>query len=222
MKIVALVPIKLNNERLPNKNTLSFDNGQPLISYILNSLKSVNYIDEIYVYCSNIAIKEYLPEGIMFLQRSPQLDTSSTKINEVISSFVDDVDADIYVLTHATAPFISSQSINSGILKVLEEDYDSSLAVHKQQEFMWKENKPFNYNPACIPRTQDLDVFYTETSGFYIFTKELFKKHKRRVGYNPYLVEVSFIEGIDIDDEEDFIIANSIFNNFFVKDKNFE
>jgi CMP-N-acetylneuraminic acid synthetase len=41
MKTVAFVPIKMNNERLLGKNTKSFDNGEPLIYYILNTLSSV-------------------------------------------------------------------------------------------------------------------------------------------------------------------------------------
>lgn len=41
MKTVTFVPIKLNNERLPEKNIKKFTNGKPLISYILISLKNV-------------------------------------------------------------------------------------------------------------------------------------------------------------------------------------
>jgi spore coat polysaccharide biosynthesis protein SpsF (cytidylyltransferase family) len=38
MKIVGVVRVKLNNERLPGKNTKPFDNGEPLIRYILTTL----------------------------------------------------------------------------------------------------------------------------------------------------------------------------------------
>ena len=48
MKTVAVVPIKLNNERLPNKNIKPFDNGLPLCHYIFETLKKVNGIDKIY------------------------------------------------------------------------------------------------------------------------------------------------------------------------------
>lgn len=41
MKVVAVVPIKLNNERLKNKNIKKFDNGEPLCTYLLNTLKKV-------------------------------------------------------------------------------------------------------------------------------------------------------------------------------------
>ena len=35
MKVVALVPIKMNNERTPGKNTKRFHDGTPLIQCIL-------------------------------------------------------------------------------------------------------------------------------------------------------------------------------------------
>ncbi|MDR0643419.1 MAG: hypothetical protein LBG05_00695 [Treponema sp.] len=56
MKVIALVPVKLNNERLPGKNTKPFDNGEPLIHYILTTLAKVKRCEEIYVYCSDARI----------------------------------------------------------------------------------------------------------------------------------------------------------------------
>ena len=54
---------------------------------------------------------------------------------------------------------------------------------------------------------------YSETSGFFIYTKDLMVKKHRRVGHKPYLVEVSKIEACDIDEPEDFEIANAIYNS---------
>lgn len=218
MKVVALVPIKLNNERLPNKNIKSFENGKPLITYILSTLSNVKEIDDIYIYCSNESIKNYIPPNIKFLKRSELLDKSTTSMNEILASFCNEVDADIYVLSHATSPFVSKDSISIGINKVMGNQYDSALTVQKLQEFIWKDGKSFNYNPSNIPRTQDLKPLYSETSGAYIFRKDILIDHKRRVGYNPYLIEVSKIEAIDIDEAEDFEIANSIFNHLIKED----
>ena len=69
MKIVALVPMKLNSERVKNKNIRKFDNGRPLCTYILDTLKNVNNIDEIYVYCSDEKIKKYITAEIIYLKR---------------------------------------------------------------------------------------------------------------------------------------------------------
>ena len=50
MKVVAFVPVKLNNERAPGKNIKRFDDGTPLITLFLKTLTQVEEIDEVYVY----------------------------------------------------------------------------------------------------------------------------------------------------------------------------
>lgn len=198
MKTVAFVPIKLNNERLPGKNIKPFTNGKPLVHYIFQTLLSVEDIDEIYVYCSSEEIVNYVPSGVRFLKRDPYLDLSTTSFNEVLTTFANKVYADVYILTHATAPFISSESFRRGIRALHSGRYDSALSVERAQEFMWKDNKPFNYNPERIPRTQDLDPFFIETCGMYIYTRSVISEKHRHIGDSPYLVEVNKIEATDI------------------------
>jgi len=210
MKIVALVPIKLNSERLPGKNIKLFSNGKPLCSYIFETMLRVKHIDEVYVYCSDEAIKNYLPEGVRFKKRSEKLDQNTTKINEVLLSFSKDVPADYYVLSHATAPFIKSESVDKGVLKVLSGEYDSAFSVKRMQSFLWQDNKPMNYQLHDIPRTQDLKPVYEETCGLYIYSSELIQKKNRRIGEKPYLLEVSDVEGIDIDNFADFELADAL------------
>lgn len=210
MKVVALVPIKLNNERLPNKNILKFSNGAPLISYILNTLSHISEIDETVVYCSDASIKEYLPPNVTYLKRNQDLDTSDTSMNTILRNFLKDVDADVYILTHATSPFVKTDSIRKGLSKVLKEGYDSAFAVESLQTFIWKDGEPFNYDLKNIPRTQDLDPLLAETSGFYIFKKHVFQDNQTRIGKTPYLVNVDKIEAIDIDEAIDFLIADAI------------
>lgn len=212
MKTVAVVPMKLNNRRLPQKNTKMFTNGKPLCQYILNTLLTVKGVDEVYVYCSNPDIQEFIPEGVKYLCRSTSLDQDTTKMNEVLQSFAADVPADIYVMTHVTSPFISKESIEKGIEAVKSNRYDSAFAAKKTQEFLWKDGKPFNYELNAIPRSQDLPVLYEETSGFYIYRSEIMTKFNRRIGENPFVVEVGKIEGIDINEEEDFMIADAIYS----------
>ena len=86
-----MVPVKLNNERLPGKNTKPFHNGQPLITYILETLRQVKGLDGIYVYCSDPSIQDYLPEGVTYLSRDKKLDLSSTSILDVLLAFANDV-----------------------------------------------------------------------------------------------------------------------------------
>lgn len=217
MKIVAIVPMKLNNRRLPQKNTKSFTNGKPLCQYILDTLLTVNCIDETYVYCSDPSIQSYLPNGIKYLKRSSSLDRDTTKMNEILYCFAKEIPADIYVMTHTTAPFITKDSIEKGINAVLEAGHDSAFAAEKVQDFLWKNGLPVNYELDNIPRTQDLEPIYKETSGFYIYKNEVISKLNRRIGNNPFIVEVNEIESIDIDEPEDFILADAVYNYMLMK-----
>ncbi len=215
MKTVAIVPMKLNNTRLPQKNIKPFTNGKPLCCYILETLSKIDKIDEIYVYCSNEAIKEFLPNGVTYLKRSKSLDTDTTKMNEVLKAFANEVQADIYVMTHTTAPFISKESIEKGIDAVASGMNDSAFAAKKLQDFLWKDGRPFNYDLENIPRTQDLPPLYEETSGFYIYEASVINELGRRIGQTPFIVEVNEIEAIDIDEKEDFEIADAIYNHMY-------
>ncbi len=216
-KVVAIVPIKLNNQRCPGKNIKNISNDTPLIHCILSTLKKAKNIDDIYVYCSNEDIKQYLLPGIKFLKRSTSLDSDDTSMNEVLAAFANQVESDIYVLSHATAPFLTVETINACIDNVLNDKNDSALTVYKLNEFLWKDGKPINYTPERIPRTQDLAPLYAETSGLYVFRKNLIKFENRRVGNNPYIKEVGAIEAIDIDTPDDFTIASGIYNSYLNK-----
>ena len=213
MKTIAVVPMKLNNRRLPQKNTKPFTNGKPLCYYILSTLLSVKEIEEVYVYCSNPDIRNFIPEGVRYLQRSEDLDQDTTSMTEVLTCFTKEVPADIYVMTHTTAPFISRESIEKGLKAVESGGYDSAFAAKKLQDFLWKDGVPFNYDLTNIPRTQDLPALFEETSGFYIYKRDVMAKLHRRIGETPYIVEVNEIESVDIDELEDFIIADAIFNH---------
>lgn len=218
MKIIAIVPMKLNNRRLPQKNTKCFTNGKPLCYYILSTLLTIEMIDEVYVYCSNPDIRHFIPDGIKYLQRSLSLDQDTTSMTEVLTCFSKEIFADVYVMTHTTAPFISKQSIEKGLNAVLSGEFDSSFAAKKLQDFLWKNGKPFNYELTNIPRTQDLPALYEETSGFYIYKYEVMTELHRRIGKKPFIVEVGEIESIDIDEPEDFMIADAIYNYIYKKE----
>lgn len=205
-KIIAFMPIKLNSERCKEKN-IRLLGKKPLLQYELETLKETGLVDDINVFCSSERVISYLPSGVNFIKRSTSLDLPSSNFTQFTKAFLEEKDADIYVLLHATAPFITVKSMIDCITAVKSGKYDSAFCAEKIQTFLWKNNKPVNFDPVNLPRTQDLEPIYKETSGIYVFTKEVFLKYNRRIGINPYINIVSFKEAIDIDEEEDFILA---------------
>lgn len=206
MKTIAFVPIKLHSQRLSNKNILPLG-GHPLCWYIVNSLLQVKDIDEVYVYCSDDAVIQYLPEGARFKRRDKRLDGDLVKGFEIYESFVNEVDADIYVLAHTTSPFIKAENIGEALSHVIDGDNDSAFSAERIQTFAWYRGKPINYDLNDVPRTQDMEPIWIETSAFFIFKKEIFTEHHRRIGFHPYIQEVSGLEAIDIDERKDYELA---------------
>ena len=211
MKIVAIMPIKLNNERLPGKNTMLLGE-KPLLQHQLLATNQTGLADEIYVYCSDESVCTYLPEGVMFLKRPAELDLPTSNFTQIFNTFSKAVPADIYVYVHATAPFITPETITECIQAVQSGEYDSAFCAVKIQDYLWKNGEPLNFDAANIPRSQDLEAIYRETSGVYVFTKEVFDIHHRRIGLNPFIKEVTFKEAVDINNPEDFRLAEVMVN----------
>lgn len=206
MKVVALVPIKLNSQRLPHKNILPIL-GKPMCYHIVDSLVQVEAIDEVYVYCSDPKVTEYIPEKAKFLQRDKRLDQDLVKGFDIYRSFIETVDADIYVLAHTTSPFTKAETISNALSHIVEGENDSAFSAEKVQTFAWYQGKPINYDLNDVPRTQDMEPVWVETSAFYMFKKEIFTEHNRRIGFHPYIQEVSGVEAVDIDTKQDYDFA---------------
>ena len=209
MKTVAFVPIRLNSKRVAGKNLKEL-NGKPLLCYILETLVKVEKIDKVYVYCSNPDIKKFLPEGVEFLQRPIELDSDDTLGEDIYDAFTKTIDADIYVLAHTTSPFIKATTIDNAVKQVTEGEHDSAFSAQKVQTFCWYKGQPLNYSLKEIPRTQTIEPVYFETSAFYIFRKEVWTDLHQRIGATPYAAIVDQIEGIDIDNPEDFEFAQKV------------
>ena len=206
MKTVALIPIKLNSQRLPQKNLLPIA-GHPLCWHICNTLNQVEGLDEVYVYCSDPAVKKYIPEKTKFLQRPEWLDGDLVKGFDIYREFINVVDADVYVLAHTTSPFIRLSSCQIALNRILDGSHDSSFSAERIQTFAWYQGKPINYDLNDVPRTQDIEPIWAETSAFFMFKKEIFTIYRRRIGFNQYIQEVSGIEAVDIDERKDYDMA---------------
>lgn len=209
MKVVAFVPIRLNSKRVVGKNLKVLGN-KPLMTYILETLTQARNIDEVYVYCSSEDIIQYLPANVKYLKRSESLDQDTTLGGEIYDAFVNEVDADVYILAHTTSPFIKVSTIDNALDKIINEGYDSAFSAEELKTFAWYNGKTLNYSLKQIPRTQDIEPVYIETSAFFMFTKEVWTKERQRIGFKPYISVVDKIEGVDIDTPSDFEFAERI------------
>lgn len=220
MKIVALLPMKGNSERVPNKNLKDFS-GKPLYHRVMETLLSSKYINYVVVNTDSEAIKSDIGQNfddrVIVVDRPEEIIGDFVSMNTVIDCDINIVDADIYIQTHSTNPLLKKKSVDDAIGKMLElipeKAYDSIFSVTKMQTRLYKEDgQAFNHNPEELLRTQDLEPLFEENSNFYIFTKESFlNSGKKRIGLKPFMFEIDKIEAVDIDEPQDFVIAESLY-----------
>ena len=90
---------------------------------------------------------------------------------------------------------------------IINGNNDSAFSAKRIQTFAWYQGKPINYDINDVPRTQDMEPIWVETSAFFMFRKDIFTIYNRRIGFNPFIQEVSGMEAIDIDEKEDYELA---------------
>lgn len=210
MKIAAFLPAKGSSNRIPNKNTMLLD-GEPLFLRSLKKLMSISLIDEVYLDTESYEIMELASEvKCKILKRDPSLASNKTDGNLLFYNEVLNTDADICIQLLGTSPFINAYTIEKGIKILLNDDkFDSVVAVRKEKQYLWKNGKP-TYDINHIPNSIDLDDTIIESMGLYIVRRETALRTKRRIGDNPYLLELNPTESIDVNWPEDFELANLI------------
>ena len=216
MRVVAIFPMKGESERVPNKNMRLF-NGQPLCSVMIEKLQNSKYIEEIVVNTDSKVISDFVLssyDNITVIERPKELIGHDVSMNKIIAHDIDLVQADLYLQTHSTNPLLKTETIDLAIEKFKEQESacDSLFSVTRFQTRFYKENGvALNHNPEVLMKTQDLPVLYEENSCIYIFTKEGFQKNSRRIGNSPLLFEIQPLEAIDIDVEDEFVLAEKLF-----------
>ena len=209
-KIVVIVPIKKNSKRV-NKKNFRLVNSKPLYRYLLDKLKLCNF-DEIYVDSDSKEIERYCKKNnYKFIHRKSSLSKDDASGNNLLEYHSEIIDADIYFQLFVTAPLLKVKTINKCI-EILknEKKYDSILTAYKIYSWFWFNNKPVNYNPKTLPRSQDAKPIVVETTGLYGIIRKSLIKRKCRIGFKPFFYYVNKQESIDIDDEMDLKYFNTL------------
>ena len=215
MSTLAIVPMRHNSERVPGKNYRPLA-GIPLYHHIIRTLSAVPEIDSIVIDTdSNFIIEDCAAHFplVRVLLRPENLRDGNIAMNDVLLNTLDQVGADIVLQTHSTNPFLKADTV-SAALKLFKKpgnEFDSVFSVTRLQARLWDaDTQPVNHDPSVLLRTQDLAPLFIENSCFFIFTPQLLRERRNRIGSHPLMFEMAALEAVDIDVEEDFALAVAI------------
>lgn len=213
--MVALLPMKDHSERVPNKNMRPF-HGCPLYQHILQSLLACPLIRGVHIDTDSTFIMEDAKRhpNVHIIVRPEHLRGDFIPMNDILLYDVTQVEAEFYLQTHSTNPLLRTETISRAIQLFLENYplYDSLFSVTRVQRRLWDSlARAINHNPAILLRTQDLPPVYEENSCLYIFTRDALEKRHNRIGERPLMFEIDSIQAWDIDEEQDFRIAELLY-----------
>ena len=217
MKLIALLPMKAHSERVPKKNIKIFGN-MPLYHIMMQSLMASELIEKVVINTdSNHIAKDAKRhfERVQIISRPEKIQGDFVSMNEIIAYDLSQLDGEHFLQTHSTNPLLRSETIDGAIEAYFQglEIFDSLFSVTRMQtRLYWSDGKPVNHNPQELLRTQDLPPVFEENSNFYIFSKtSFFNAGNNRIGLKPQMFEMDKLEAIDIDEPEDFELAEIIY-----------
>ena len=229
MKILARVPSRGGSKRLPGKN-IKLLGGKPLINWTIEVAQGIPEICEILVSTDDPAIALVAKEAganVPWL-RPEVLSTDQATSVDVALHALDWHEAeygivDGLLLLQPTSPFRTQATIKHGIELYKSNDYQPVIGVspvrdHPMWTFKMKNGYlvPFLEHNGFGVRSQNLETAFVANGSFYLISPEELRREKSFIGKwtLPLIIE-SPNEGIDIDTEWEFNLAQTVFNNFF-------
>lgn len=217
MTIKALIPVRAGSDRVKNKNIRPFA-GSSLLEIKIKQLQRIPGIDEICVNsdCENmLAVAKDL--GATAIKRDAKYATSHVPMVDVWQNMAINMDCKDILYTNVTNPLVEDNTYNE-IIRLwgsnhFDGDYpfNSITTTHPVIEYLWHDHKPVNYNPKSHPRSQDLPKYYGLNFAVSIIPKHLMVSSKSIIAKTFYPYHIKQIECIDIDDMEDFFLAETLY-----------
>lgn len=228
MKKIAFIPVRGGSKSIPKKNIKIFC-GKPLIYWNLIELENCNQVDEVVVASDSediiSVVEEFKLSKVVIYRRSNENaqdhSTSESIMLEYINFAKLDL-SDVFMLVQATSPFTKSNDFSNG-LKMMN-TYDTVFSCAKIKRFIWdKDSNPLNYDFKNRPRRQDFDGTFMENGAFCISLVSDIIKYNNRISGNIGICEMPEYTFVEIDEPEDWIIAERLFlkNNYSLTNYDF-
>ena len=222
-RFLAIIPARSGSKGLKDKNIKDL-NGKPMIAYTIEAAINSGIFDDIVVSTdsqvyADIAIK--FGAAVPFL-RPDYLSTDEATTKDVIIYTLNKLDEfgyeyDYFIILQPTSPLRKSEDIISAVELLFEKGANSIVSVCES------EYSPLYMNTIdeslsidgfisknISSRRQELPKYYRLNGAIYLSKVDYFLQHKDLYKEKSYAYIMDKESSIDIDDEFDFAIAESL------------
>jgi CMP-N-acetylneuraminic acid synthetase len=222
MKIIAIIPARGGSKSIPNKNIKKL-NGIPLINYTIKNCLKSGIFDYIIVSTDSKKIYNKVKKfkKILIFGRNKSISKDNSKTEGVVTNVLNKLrplknyKPDWIFITEPTSPLRSITTlINAKNILLKNKTINSLISLLKLNNIpgLLRNNK-FNYIQNRKSRRQDRIPFYMESSTLYCVNYKYFIKTKKIVEKKPFGFEIPKLECIDINDFDDFKMAEALKKN---------
>ena len=218
-KAVAIITARGGSKRIPGKNIRVFC-GKPILCFSIEAALESRVFDEVMVSTDSEEIAEIARKAgatVPFFrseETSNDFATTSDVLLEVLNEYKNrGTEFEYACCIYPTAPFVNAKKLQEAMKRLQEDGVDSVMPVVQYsfppqrgvevEDGYIKIKWPDYYNM----RSQDLSPIYHDVGQFYCFKVTQFEETKRVIGERCKPIIVSDLEVQDIDNEEDWKIA---------------
>lgn len=218
-KSLAIITARGGSKRIPKKNIKEFC-GKPIISYSIEAAIKSGIFDEVMVSTDSDEIRcvaERYGAKVPFM-RSQQTASDMAMTHEVILEVLDEYkkrgkEFEYVCCIYPTAPFITAEKLRKSKEKLNEANADCVIPVvafsfppqrcfvicDERVKYKWPENR--------LVRSQDLEKWYHDCGQYYFLRVDPFLESQNLVMEKTVPIIVDEMEVQDIDNYEDWKLA---------------
>ena len=218
-----MIPARLGSKRVHNKNLRLID-GIPLISFIVEAVIKSGAFNKHDIYINSESdLFEHIAQkyGIQFYKRPEHLSTDEYTNDDFALDFLENIDADILYQFLPTSPFIAPAQIKEFVSQMKDENLDTLVSLKEDKIECLFNGSPINFDQKKkTPPSQNLIPVHAYACGMMAWRKSNFISNIKKYGaaYHGGDGKIGFytLSGystVDIDTEEDFKLAEAIYES---------
>lgn len=217
---IAIITARGGSKRIPGKNIKDFC-GKPIIAYSIEAALGSGLFEEVMVSTDSREIAEIAKRygaSVPFMRSEETSDdyaTTADVLLEVIGKYKEmGREFDYMCCIYPTAPFVTPEDLREA-MDILETKHPIQVmpvvafSYPPQRSFVTdgNGNLKYKYEEYMRTRSQDLEKWYHDAGQFYIFDTEKYLELNGVIKENVMPVFVSELKVQDIDNEDDWKIA---------------
>ncbi len=221
-----MVPVRGGSRGIIGKNKRNL-NGKPLLAYTLECILKISKPKNIVVATDHEELKYIASNYDVNVFNLPKqtgketLDDVALIVSDYLVKKLKANEDDILLTIQATCPFIKGETIKKAIDKFKKPSTGSVVTAMDARHLYWQEDEGGLPIPAYQKRVnrQSLPAFYRESGAVIGARIKDIIKSKTRIITPVQLITISSEEGLDIDDFNDWKVAESILSKkkIFIK-----